>query len=37
MKIFLNVCNEYRKMKNPKISYIKKKTFTVSVVKKCGF
>ena len=32
MKIFLNVCNEYTKMKNPKISYIKKK----NIYSKCG-
>ena len=34
MKIYCNVCDKYRKFKNPKISYIFKKTLlpTISVV-----
>ena len=37
MKICCNVCNKYRKSKNPKISYIFKKTLGISIVySKCG-
>ena len=37
--MYCNVCNEYRKLKkkNTKISYIFKKTFSLSIVhSKCG-
>ena len=37
MKIYCNVCNKYRKFKNPKILYIFEKTFGLSTVySKCG-
>ena len=37
MKIYYNVCNEYRKIKNLKISYIFKETLVLSIVySKCG-
>ena len=32
MKIYCNVCNKYRKFKNPKTSYILKKTLDLSIV-----
>ena len=38
MKIYCNVCNKYRKFENPKISYIFKKTVSLSIVySKCGY
>ena len=37
MKIYSNVCNKYWMFKNPKISYIFKKTLDLSIVySKCG-
>ena len=37
MKMYCNVCNEYRKFKNPKISNILKKIFGIFIVyNKCG-
>ena len=37
IKIYCNVCNKYRKSKNPKISYIFKKTLSLCIVySKCG-
>ena len=37
MNIFCNVCNKYIKFKNPKISYIFKKTLDLCIVySKCG-
>ena len=35
--MYRNVCNKYRKSKKTKISYIKKKTLSLSIVYiKCG-
>ena len=37
MKMYCNVCNKYRKFKNPKIWYIFKETLDPSIVySKCG-
>ena len=37
MKMYCNVCNEYRKFKNLEISYIFKKTLDLSIIYfKCG-
>ena len=37
MKIYCNVCNKHRKLKNPKISYIQKKALDLRIVYgKCG-
>ena len=37
MEICCNVCNKYRKLKNPNISYIFKKELRFSIVySKCG-
>ena len=37
MKIYCNVCNKYRKFKNPKILYIFEKTFVLYIFySKCG-
>ena len=37
MKIYCNVCNKYKKFKNPKMSYIFKKTLSLSIVySECG-
>ena len=36
MKIYCNVCNEYRKFKNVKISYIFKKIDLSIIYSKCG-
>ena len=32
MKVYCNVCDKYRKFKNPKISYIFKKTLSLFIV-----
>ena len=37
MKTYCNVCNKYRKFKNPRISYVFQKTLDLSIVySKCG-
>ena len=37
MKIYCNICNRYRKPKNPKLPYIFQKTVDLSIVySKCG-
>ena len=37
MKIYCNVCNEYRKFKNPKTPHIFEKTLNLSIAySKCG-
>ena len=37
LKIYCNVCNKYKKFKNPKMSYIFKKTLSLSIVySECG-
>ena len=37
MKIYCSVCNKYRKCKDPKVSYIFKRTLDLSIVySKCG-
>ena len=37
MKVYCNVCDKYRKFKNPKMSYIFKKTLSLFIVySKCG-
>ena len=38
MKIYCNVCKNYRKFKDPKTSYILKNTLGLSIVYiKCGY
>ena len=35
MEMYCNICNKYRKFKNPKISYISKEDLSI-VYSKCG-
>ena len=36
MEMYCNICNKYRKFKNPKISYISKEEDLSIVYSKCG-